>query len=112
MNIHFDRIQQLRDVMSRNRYDAVIISGTDPHKSEYFAPRWKGVEWLSGFSGEAGDVVVTADHAGLWTDSRYFIQAVSELDGSGVELHKSLQGDMTAIPQWLAEHFAGRGALR
>lgn len=112
MNIHSDRIEQLRDIMSRNRYDAVIISGSDPHKSEYFAARWKGIEWLTGFSGEAGDVVITADHAGLWTDSRYFIQAVSELEGSGVQLHKSQQGDIEAIPRWLAGHFAGRSSLR
>ena len=112
MNIYSDRIEQLRDMMSRNRYDAVIVSGTDPHKSEYFAPRWRGMEWLTGFSGEAGDVVVTADHAGLWTDSRYFIQAVSELEGSGVELHKSQQGVSLDIPRWLAERFADRRSLR
>ena len=70
-------------------YDAVIITGTDPHNSEYPAPRWKQVDWLSGFTGEAGDLVVTQDHAGLWTDSRYFIQANQQLAGTGIELHKT-----------------------
>ena len=90
--------------MSDNGWDAVVISGSDPHSSEYPAPRWKQVEWLTGFTGEAGDVVVTADHAGLWTDSRYFIQAVEQLDGTGVELHKTRLPDSVSIPDWLFEH--------
>ena len=56
--------------MSDNGWDAVVITGSDPHSSEYPAPRWKQVEWLTGFTGEAGDVVVTADHAGLWTEGK------------------------------------------
>ena len=80
------------------------ISGSDPHSSEYPAPRWKQVEWLTGFTGEAGDVVVTADHAGLWTDSRYFIQAIEQLEGTGVELHKTRLPDSVSIPDWLFEH--------
>lgn len=90
--------------MSDNGWDAVVISGSDPHSSEYPAPRWKQVEWLTGFTGEAGDVVVTADHAGLWTDSRYFIQAVEQLDRTGVELHKTRLPDSVSIPDWLFEH--------
>ena len=90
--------------MSDNGWDAVVIGGSDPHSSEYPAPRWKQVEWLTGFTGEAGDVVVTADHAGLWTDSRYFIQAVEQLDGTGVELHKTRLPDSVSIPDWLFEH--------
>lgn len=76
-------------MMRSKGWDAVIINGTDPHGSEYPAPRWKQVEWLTGFTGEAADVVITEDHAGLWTDSRYFIQAERQLDGSGVVLHKT-----------------------
>ena len=86
--------------MEENGWDAVIISGSDPHGSEYPAPRWKQVEWLSGFTGEAGDMVVTRDHAGLWTDSRYFIQALNELEGSGVALHKTRVPDAVDIPLW------------
>ena len=102
--IYQDRIARLREVMSERGWDAVVIYGTDPHSSEYPAPRWKQVEWLTGFTGEAGDVVVTMDHAGLWTDSRYFIQANSQLEGTGVELHKTRMPDSVYIPQWLAEN--------
>ena len=90
--------------MADNGWDAVVVGGSDPHSSEYPAPRWKQVEWLTGFTGEAGDVVVTADHAGLWTDSRYFIQAVEQLEGTGVELHKTRLPDSVNIPDWLFEH--------
>ena len=103
-NIYAQRISALRSMMSDNGWDAVVISGSDPHSSEYPAPRWKQVEWLTGFTGEAGDVVVTADHAGLWTDSRYFIQAVEQLDRTGVELHKTRLPDSVSIPDWLFEH--------
>ena len=103
-NIYAQRISALRSMMSDNGWDAVVIGGSDPHSSEYPAPRWKQVEWLTGFTGEAGDVVVTADHAGLWTDSRYFIQAVEQLDGTGVELHKTRLPDSVSIPDWLFEH--------
>ncbi len=97
-----DRIAALREVMAARGWDAVVITGSDPHSSEYQAPRWKQVEWLTGFTGEAADVVVTMDHAGLWTDSRYFIQANAQLEGTGVELHKTRQSDSVMIPQWLA----------
>ena len=100
-NLHSERIAALRSVMSANGWDAVVVTGSDPHSSEYQAPRWKQVEWLTGFTGEAGDVVVTMDHAGLWTDSRYFIQALTQLEGTGVELHKTRQPDTVRIPQWL-----------
>ena len=103
-NIHAERIQALRSMMSNNGWDAVVLTGSDPHSSEYPAPRWKQVEWLTGFTGEAGDVVVTADHAGLWTDSRYFIQAETQLAGTGVELHKTRVPGAVSIPEWLFEH--------
>ncbi len=101
-NIYSERIEALRSLMSDNGWDAVVITGSDPHSSEYPAPRWKQVEWLTGFTGEAGDVVVTADHAGLWTDSRYFIQALDQLEGTGVELHKTRVPDAVSIPDWLS----------
>ena len=103
-NIYAERIQALRSMMSDNGWDAVVISGSDPHSSEYPAPRWKQVEWLTGFTGEAGDVVITPAHAGLWTDSRYFIQAITQLEGTGVELHKTRVPDAVGIPQWLFEN--------
>ena len=102
-NIYAERIEALRTLMTENGWEAVVLSGSDPHGSEYPAPRWQQVKWLTGFTGEAGDVVVTMDHAGLWTDSRYFIQANEQLQGTGVELHKTRQSDSVPIPQWLAD---------
>lgn len=90
--------------MRDNGWDAVVVGGSDPHASEYPAPRWQQVKWLSGFTGEAGDLVVTHDHAGLWTDSRYFIQALEQLEGTGVELHKTRLPDSVSIPEWLASN--------
>ena len=103
--IYQQRIAALRELMLSKSWDAVIITGSDPHGSEYPAERWKQVEWLTGFTGEAGDVVVTADHAGLWTDTRYFIQANRQLAGTGVELHKTRVPEQVLIPEWLAERF-------
>lgn len=102
-DIYKERIEALRAVMERNGWDAVVVSGSDPHSSEYPAPRWQQVKFLSGFTGEAGDLVVTRDHAGLWTDSRYFIQALSQLEGTGVELHKTRVPGAVGIPEWLSD---------
>ena len=101
-NMYSERIEALRSLMESNGWDAVVVSGSDPHSSEYPAPRWQQVKWLCGFTGEAGDLVITRDHAGLWTDSRYFIQAASQLEGTGVELHKTRLPDSVTIPQWLS----------
>ena len=101
-NIYQERVEALRALMRERGWDAVIVSGSDPHSSEYPAPRWKQVEWLSGFTGEAGDIVVTAAHAGLWTDTRYFIQAVRQLDGTGIVLHKTRVPEQVLIPEWLS----------
>ena len=100
--VHHERVEALRALMRERGWDVVIVSGSDPHSSEYPAPRWKQVEWLSGFTGEAGDIVVTASHAGLWTDTRYFIQAVRQLEGSGIVLHKTRVPEQVLIPEWLA----------
>lgn len=109
-NVYSDRIETLRGLMQSNGWDAVVVSGSDPHASEYPSPRWQQVKWLTGFTGEAGDLVVTMDHAGLWTDSRYFIQALTQLDGTGVQLHKTRVPDEVPIPQWLSAN-AGIVAL-
>lgn len=110
-NIYAERIEALRNLMSRNGWEAVIVSGSDPHSSEYPALRWQQVRWLTGFTGEAGDVVITMDHAGLWTDSRYFIQAVRQLEGSGVVLHKTRQPDSVNIPEWLVSQGVSKVAF-
>ena len=97
-------MESIREMMREHGWDAVILTGGDPHGSEYPADRWKQVEWVSGFTGEAGDLVITLDHAGLWTDTRYFIQAVRQLGGTGIELHKLRVPEAVPIPRWLAEY--------
>ena len=101
-NVFAQRVEAIRSLMRENGWDAVILTGSDPHASEYPARRWKQVEWVSGFTGEAGDLCITLDHAGLWTDTRYFIQAVKQLAGTGIELHKMRVPEQVPIPQWLA----------
>ena len=106
MNIYAERIASLRALMRSRDWDAVILTGSDPHGSEYPAERYKQIRWLTGFTGEAADLVVTADHAGLWTDTRYFIQANAQLAGTGVQLHKTRVPGQVLIPEWLADTFA------
>ena len=109
--VYADRIEQLRAMMRSRGWDAVIVTGSDPHGSEYPAERWKCVQWLTGFTGEAGDVVVTLDHAGLWTDTRYFIQAVQQLEGTGVELHKMRVPEQVPILEWIRQKFSGESEV-
>ena len=106
-NLYATRIEALRSMMRAKGWDAVYITGSDPHSSEYPAERWKQVRWLTGFTGEAGDVVVTLDHAGLWTDTRYFIAANQQLAGTGVQLHKTRVPEQVLIPEWLRRTFSG-----
>jgi len=101
-NVFARRVEAIRSLMRERGWDAVILTGSDPHASEYPARRWKQVEWVSGFTGEAGDLCITLDHAGLWTDTRYFIQAVKQLAGTGIVLHKMRVPEQVPIPQWLA----------
>ena len=105
MNTSRESVEAVRAMMRSKGWDAVVLTGNDPHNSEYSAPRWLQAGWVSGFSGE-GDLVVTDDHAGIWTDTRYFIQASRELPGAGVELHKTRVPGQVLIPEWLAGHFA------
>ena len=96
-----ERIAALREAMRQQKVDAYIIPSSDPHLSEYPADRWKSREWISGFTGSAGTIVVTADKAGLWTDSRYFLQAASQLEGSGIELYKLALPETPSITEFL-----------
>lgn len=81
-----EKLALLRAKMADAGIDAYIIPNTDPHQSEYIAAHWQALTWLSGFNGSAANVVVTQSFAGLWTDSRYFLQAEAQLAGSGIEL--------------------------
>lgn len=96
-----ERIAALREAMKEKKIDAYIIPSSDPHLSEYPADRWKSRGWISGFDGSAGTVVVTATKAGLWTDSRYFLQAGIQLEGSGIELYKMALPETPSIPDFL-----------
>lgn len=99
----FPHLEALRDLMRSKHIDAVIISGTDPHQSEYPSEHWKFRDYVSGFTGSNGTAVVTLDDAGLWTDSRYFLQAADQLEGSGFTLHKeNIPGEPTVL-EWLGE---------
>lgn len=84
----YTRIKKLRELMTASGIDACIIPNTDPHQSEYIPDHWKCIEWLTGFTGEAATVIVTATGAGLWTDSRFFIQGEQQLKGSPFGLMK------------------------
>lgn len=122
--IILSRVNELRQQMQANHIQAFIIPSTDPHLSEYVAPRWHSREWISGFNGSAGTVVVTLDKAGLWTDSRYFLQAAEQLEGTGIALYKEMVEGTPSIAQFLiselkagdavgidASVFSTRGAL-
>lgn len=99
----FPHLEALRDLMRSKHIDAVIIPGTDPHQSEYPSEHWKFRDYVSGFTGSNGTAVVTLDDAGLWTDSRYFLQAAEQLEGSGFTLRKeNIPGEPTAL-EWLGE---------
>ena len=83
-----NRLSQFRALMAERGIDAAIVRQADPHQGEYLAPHWQVRRWLSGFTGSAGDLVVCADKAALWTDSRYFLQAAQQLEGTTIELMK------------------------
>ncbi len=97
------RLAALRREMAESRLDAYIVPSQDPHQSEYVADYWKMRAWITGFTGSAGVAVITAGHAGLWTDSRYFLQAEAELAGSEVVLHKLKVPHMPEHIDWLLE---------
>ena len=96
-----DRIAALRGFMSQCGISAFITPSTDPHSGEYVPAHWESRKWLSGFTGSAGTVVVTKDNAGLWTDSRYFIQAEEQLEGTGIQLFKDRLPETPSISEWL-----------
>lgn len=110
MNV-VEKLKLLRAKMQQEGIDAVVIRSADPHQSEYLPDHWKMREWISGFTGSAGTVLVTADGAGLWTDSRYFIQAEKQLKGSTIQLHKMGEDGVLSIEEWLAEWLSPGSAV-
>lgn len=95
------RIELLRDLMRREHIGAFITPTSDPHNSEYTPEHWKCREWLSGFNGSAGTIVVTDGGAALWTDSRYFIAAAQQLEGTGIKLMRQGVAGTPSIAEWI-----------
>ena len=99
-----ERLAALRAQMKAHGLAAYIVPGTDPHASEYMAPHWMEMSWITGFLGETGTAVVTMDRALLWTDSRYYLQAEAELKGTTVELMRESDVDCPSITVWLCNN--------
>ena len=96
------KLKALRALMQKNSVQAYIVLSTDPHSSEYVPDCWQRRRWLSGFTGSAGDVVVTTREAALWTDSRYFLQAAKQLEGSEISLMKQGEPATPSMTAFLA----------
>ncbi len=97
-----ERLSALRQAMKKAGVSACIIPGTDPHASEYIAGYWKEREWISGFDGSAGTVALTLGKAGLWSDSRYFLQGADQLKGTEIELMKQGLSETLEIIPWFS----------
>jgi Xaa-Pro aminopeptidase len=97
-----ERIERVREALARHRAQALLVPSADPHLSEYMPARWQGRQWLSGFTGSMGTLVVTLDRAALFADSRYWVQAEAELAGSGIELVRLPAGGATHHIDWIA----------
>jgi Xaa-Pro aminopeptidase len=106
-----DRLKSLRQLMKKEGIHAYLVPSTDPHQDEYLPKLWQRRQWLSGFTGSAGELLITRDNAGLWTDSRYFLQAEQQLKGSGIQLFKSGLPDTPSIQEWIRKQLkAGQAA--
>lgn len=99
-----ERLIKLRELMKNEGISAYIIPSTDAHQSEYVGEYWKCRQWISGFTGSAGTVVVTLDKAGLWTDGRYFIQAEKQLLETGIDLFKMGESGVPSFSEWIREN--------
>jgi len=106
-----DRVSKLRELMKEKNIDAYIIPSSDSHQSEYVGDYFKSREFISGFTGSAGTVIVTQEEAGLWTDGRYFIQAEAQLEGSTVKLFKMAQEGVPTTAEYLYDNIPKGGTL-
>ena len=105
------RLESVRDALREQGVDALLVPSSDPHLSEYLPERWQGRVWLSGFTGSMATLVVTADRAALFADSRYWVQAERELRGSGIDLVKIPTGAATHHIEWLAQNVRKGGSV-
>lgn len=106
-----EKIKALRTKMQENNIDAFIVYSADPHMSEYLPDEWQERTWISGFTGSAGFVVITADKGALWTDGRYFVQAPKELEGSGIDLMKDGEGGTPHYIDWIVSEIPQNGKV-
>lgn len=106
-----ERLSALRKFMEEKQLDAFIIPSTDAHVSEYPPKHWESRKWISGFTGSAGTAVVTKELAGVWTDSRYFLQAADELTDTGFELFKMGQADTPDMTEWIVAQVGQGGTV-
>jgi Xaa-Pro aminopeptidase len=105
------RLARVRDVLRAGAVDALLVPSADPHLSEYLPARWQARQWLSGFTGSMATLAVTSQHAALFTDSRYWVQAEAELAGSGIDLVKLTGNNPNAHLSWLTEQVPAGGVV-
>lgn len=105
------RLARLRDALHRHGLAGWMVPSADPHLSEYLPARWRGREWLSGFTGSVATLIVTPDFAGLWVDSRYWVQADAELAGTGIEVMRIPGANSAAHLDWLRQHLTAGDRL-
>ncbi|MDB2384302.1 aminopeptidase P family protein [Endozoicomonas sp.] len=106
-----ERLAALRAAMAEHHIDAWIIPSSDPHQSEYVADYWTGREWVSGFTGSAGTIVILKDDAALWTDGRYFIQAEQELGSVDIELMREGNPGVPSMAEWLLDNLSAESTV-
>jgi len=106
-----EKLEKLRELMRNQHVEALIVMSADPHMSEYLPDYWKARQWLSGFSGSVGTLVVTQSFAGLWTDGRYWVQAEQQLVGTGFELQKLTSDESSTHLAWIEQNLAAGSVI-
>ncbi|MFW1747167.1 aminopeptidase P family protein [Acinetobacter guillouiae] len=101
-----NKLENLRTIMKKYQQDAFIAMSADPHMSEYLPDYWKIRQWLTGFTGSVGTIVVTQNFAGLWVDGRYWVQAEQQLENTGYVLQKQTPDESSTHLAWLSQHLA------
>lgn len=99
-----EKLEKLRKLMRTQQIDAFVVMSADPHMSEYLPDYWKVRQWLSGFSGSVGTLVVTQNFAGLWADGRYWVQAEQQLAGTGFQLQKLTSDETSTHLAWIEKN--------